>query len=391
MIAGVPTEVKNGEFRVGLTPAGARDLICAGHEVRIETGAGLGAGFDDAHYVAAGAQIAAHARDIYTADLVLKVKEIYPQEHALLRPGLITFCFQHFAPTPMSLQACLDAHVTSIAFETVGQSSGLPILKPMSEIAGRLSIQMAMAGLQKMHGGAGVLLQGTPSVAPGKVVIIGAGASGANAAHVALGLGCRTVVFARSRTRLDALEALHAAHSASTARDDSAQAAGPRSVNPGTLTTHLNDAAALARAITDADVVIGAVLNPGQTSPILITRSMLRSMRPGSVFIDIGIDQKGIAETSRPTSHTAPFYVEEGIVHCCVPNLPAAVARTATLALEAASLPYVKALCTKGLRAAIEADEALREGVQLHGGAVVHAHLARDTARQYTPLRLAAA
>ncbi len=371
MKIGVPREVKDGEFRVGLTPDGARELIKAGHAVRIESGAGLGAGFDDAHYAAAGARITSRARDVYATDLVLKVKEVYPHEHALLRPGLVTFCFQHFAPTPAALQASLDARVTAIAFETVGQSSGLPILKPMSEIAGRLSIQMAMSALQKIHGGAGVLLQGTPSVAPGKVVIIGAGASGSNAAHVARGLDCRTVVFARSRTRLDALDAAHQSANHKTAF---------------TLSTHVYDAATLAHEIIDADVVIGAVLNPGQTSPTLITRSMLRSMRPGSVFIDIGIDQKGIAETSRPTSHSAPFYVEESIVHCCVPNLPAAVARTATLALEQAALPYVKALCTKGLRAAIETDAALREGVQLHAGSVVHAHLARDTGHAHAAL-----
>ncbi len=376
MIVGVPREVKDGEFRVGLTPDGTRELVRAGHEVRIETGAGLGTGFGDAHYIAAGARIAPDARDVYAANLVVKVKEIYPQEHALLRPGLITFCFQHFAPTPAALRACLNARVTAIAFETVGQSSGLPILRPMSEIAGRLAIQMAMLALQKIHGGAGVLLQGTPSVAPGKVVIIGAGASGSNAAHVALALGCATVVFARSRRRLDALDAAHLSSNHKA---------------PATLATHVYDAATLAREISDADVVIGAVLNPGQTSPTLITRAMLRSMRSGSVFIDIGIDQKGISETSRPTSHSAPFYVEEGIVHGCVPNLPAAVARTATLALEAASLPFVKALCTKGFRAAVESDTPLREGVQLHDGGVVHAHLARDTAHTHVPLRFGAA
>ena len=362
MIVGVPREVKDGEFRVGLTPDGARELSGAGHAVRIERGAGAGVGLDDAQYAAAGAHMVASAREVYAADLVLKVKEIYPQEIALLRPGLITFCFQHFAPAPALLQACLDARVTAIAFETVGQSSGLPVLKPMSEIAGRLSLQMAMWALQTINGGSGVLLQGTPSVTPGKVVIIGAGASGSNAVHMAANLGCRTVVFARSRPRLDALDAAW----------------------PGKIVTHVYDAATLAREICDADAVIGAVLNPGQTSPTLITRAMLRSMRPGSVFIDIGIDQKGIAETSRPTSHSAPLFVEEGVVHYCVPNMPAAVARTATLALANATLPYVKALCTKGLRAAVESDTALREGVQLHDGQVVHAHLARDTGHRFS-------
>ncbi len=364
MIVGVPREVKDGEFRVVLTPEGAGELARAGQEVRIERGAGAGVGFDDAQYAAAGARIVADAADVYAADLVVKVKEIYPQECPLLRPGLITFCFQHFAPAPGMLQACLDARVTAIAFETVGQSSGLPILKPMSEIAGRLSVQMAMWALQTTQGGSGVLLSGTSGVAPGKVVIIGAGASGSNAAHVAAGLGCRTVVFARSRRRLDGLDAAH----------------------QGAITAHVYDAATLAREIIDADVVIGAVLNPGQTSPTLLTRAMLRSMRPGSVFVDIGIDQKGIAETSRATSHSAPLFIEEGIVHYCVPNMPAAVARTATLALARATLPYVKALSTKGFRAAIANVPALREGVQLHDGQVVHQHLARDTGHTFTPL-----
>ena len=364
MIVGVPREVKDGECRVGITPDGARELIGAGHEVRIECSAGAGVGFTDAHYAAAGAHMVASAREVYAADLVLKVKEIYPQEYALLRPGLITFCFQHFAPAPALLQACIDARVTAIAFETVGQSSGLPVLKPMSEIAGRLSLQMAMWALQTINGGSGVLLQGTPSVAPGKVLIIGAGAAGSNAAHVSVSLGCDTVVFARSRARLDALDAAHA----------------------GKLTTHVYDASTLAREIASADVLIGAVLNPGQTSPTLITRAMLRSMRPGSVFVDIGIDQKGIAETSRPTSHSAPLFVEEGVVHYCVPNMPAAVARTATLALAQATLPYVKALCTKGLRAAVESDAGLCEGMHLHDGQVVHALLARDTGRAFTAL-----
>ena len=359
MIVGVPLEVKDGERRVGITPAGVRELTQAGQRVLVQQSAGAAAGFTDDEYRQAGARIVATPSDIYAAELVVKVKEIYPQEYALLRPGLITLCFQHFAPAPKLLQACLDARVTAIAFETVGQSSGLPILKPMSEIAGRLSIQMAMWALQTVNGGSGVLLQGTPGVAPGKVVIIGAGASGANAAHVAASLGCRTVVFAKSRRRLNALDAAW----------------------PGNITTHVYDATTLAEEINDADAVIGAVLNPGQTSPTLITRAMLRSMRAGSVFVDIGIDQKGIAETSRPTSHSAPLFVEEGINHYCVPNMPAAVARTATLALAAASLPYVKALCTKGFRAAIESDAALREGVQLHAGRIVHAHLARDTGR----------
>ena len=369
MIVGIPREVKDGEFRVGITPDGVRELTHAGHPVIVQRNAGAAIGFSDDAYRLAGATLVATPAEVFAADLVVKVKEIYPTEYGYLRPGLITFCFQHFAPAPALLQACLDACVTAIAFETVGQSSGLPLLRPMSEIAGRLSIQMAMWALQTSNGGSGVLLQGTPTVAPGKVVIIGAGASGSNAAQVAASLGCRTVVFARSRRRLDALDAAW----------------------PGKISTQIYDAATLAREIIDADAVIGAVLNPGQTSPTLITRTMLRSMRPGSVFVDIGIDQTGIAETSRPTSHSHPLFVEEGINHYCVPNMPAAVARTATLALASASLPYVKALCTNGFEQAIEIDAALREGVQLHDGHVVHTHLARDTGRECAPLHAAIA
>ena len=365
MIVGVPREIKDGEFRVGMTPAGVRELTHAGHQVVVQQNAGAAVGFTDDACQQASATLVATPAEVFAVELVVKVKEIYPLEYGYLRPGLITFCFQHFAPAPALLQACLDARVTAIAHETAGQSTGLPILKPMSEIAGRLSIQMAMWALQTSNGGSGVLLQGTPTVAPGKVVIIGAGASGSNAARVALGLGCRTVVFARSRRRLDALDAAW----------------------PGKITTHVYDAATLTREIIDADAVIGAVLNPGQTSPTLITRSMLRSMRPGSVFVDIGIDQKGIAETSRATSHSNPLFVEEGINHYCVPNMPAAVARTATLALASATLPYVKALCTNDLQRSIELDASLREGVQLHDGHIVHAHLARDTGRECAPLR----
>lgn len=255
MIIGVPREVKDGEFRVGITPDVVRELVSDGHRVLVQQDAGAAAGFTDHDYRAAGAAIASAAAEVYTASLIVKVKEIYPQEYALLRPGQITFCFQHFAPAPKLLQACLDARVTAIAFETVGQSSGLPLLRPMSEIAGRLSIQMAMWALQTSNGGSGVLLQGTPSVAPGKVVIIGAGASGSSATHVAASLGCRTVVFARTRRRLDALEALNATCEYK-------------------LTTHVYDAAALTHEIADADVLIGAVLNPGQTSPTLLSRAM---------------------------------------------------------------------------------------------------------------------
>lgn len=365
MLIGVPREIKDGEFRVGMTPEGVRAATARGHQVLVETGAGSAVGFADADYRAAGADIAAGPAQIYEAELVVKVKELYPAEFPLLHPGLAVFGFHHLAPDPVMMQALIDARIIAIAYETVGASDGsLPLLKPMSEIAGRLSLNVAAWALQMANGGSGILLSGVGEVPPAKVVILGAGASGSNAAHVAAGLGCRTVVFARDRKRLDALEQRY----------------------PGRIATRISSPDAIAAEITDADVVIGAVLTPGQVSPTLITRAMLRTMKKGAVLIDIGIDQKGIAETSRPTSHSAPLFVEEGVVHYCVPNMPAAVARTATLALTHATLPYVLAVADQGVKAAARADARLAEGIQLHLGHVTHAHLARDTVRPYTPL-----
>lgn len=365
MLIGVPREIKDGEFRVGMTPAGVRALRERGHELRVQRDAGAGVGYGDADYAQAGAQIVAAAAAIYDAELVVKVKELYPAEFGLLHPGLVVFGFHHLAPDPSMMQALIDARITAIAYETVGAGDhSLPILKPMSQIAGRLSIGIAMWALQMNNGGSGTLLTGVAGVAPGKVVILGAGASGANAAEVAASLGCDTVVFARSRPRLDALEARF----------------------PGRLRTRLSTPEAIAEEIIDADAVIGAVLTPGQTSPVLLTRAMLRTMKRGAVFIDIGIDQKGIAETSRPTSHSNPLFLEEGVLHYCVPNMPAAVAKTATQALAAATLPYVLVLADLGVKAAAQRDVRLAEGIQLHLGQVTHAHLARDTGRPYTPL-----
>lgn len=365
MRIGIPREIKDGEYRVGMTPEGARELHALGHEVLVQVGAGERVGLADASYAQAGATIVEHAAAIYDTDLVVKVKELYPPEFPLLHPGLIVFCFHHLAPDPALMQAAIDARIIAIAYETVGAGDGsLPILKPMSEIAGRLALPMAMWALQMKNGGSGTLLTGVEGVPPGKVVILGAGASGANAAHVAVGLGCRTVVFARGRKRLAELEARY----------------------PGKLATRISTPEAVAQEIIDADVVVGAVLTPGQVSPTLITRDMLRTMKRGAVLVDIGIDQKGIAETSRPTSHSDPIYVEEGVVHYCVPNMPAAVARSATLALSAAALPYVRLIAQDGVKEAARRDIALAQGIQLHLGEVTYQHLARDTGRPYTPL-----
>jgi alanine dehydrogenase len=365
MIIGVPREIKDGEYRVGMIPEGARALAERGHQVLVETNAGAKVGFVDADYRAAGADIVASPGQIYDAELVVKVKELYLAEFPLLHPGLAVFCFHHLAPDPALMQALIEARITAIAYETVGAADGsLPLLRPMSEIAGRLSLTIAAWALQMGNGGSGTLLTGIGAVPPAKVVILGAGAAGGNAAHVAAGLGCRTVVFARGRKRLDLLEQRYL----------------------GRVATRISSPEAIAAEIADADVLIGAVLTPGQVSPTLITRAMLRTMKKGAVLIDIGIDQKGIAETSRPTSHSAPLYVEEGVVHYCVPNMPAAVARTATLALTAATLPHVLAIAELGVKGAAQRDIGLAGGIQLHLGQVTHAHLARDTGRPHIRL-----
>ncbi|HEX6689740.1 MAG TPA: alanine dehydrogenase [Burkholderiales bacterium] len=340
MRIGVPREVKDGESRVALSPQGVSSL----KNVVVEAGAGLGVGFSDDDYRKAGATIG----DAWDCELVVKVKELQEPEYRRPRRGQTVFGFQHFGPDPELLDAALASGATFIAYETVGQADGsLPILAPMSAIAGRLALQVGAWCLQKQNGGSGVLLPGLDGVAPGKVVIVGAGNVGGNALHVAHGIGADVTVFSRT-----AKPGLKARYPRAEFRTDGL-------------------------SITGADLVICGVLTPGQMSPKLITRAMLRAMRPGSVLVDVGIDQGGIAETSRPTSHSAPTYVEEGVVHYCVPNMPAAAARTASLALERAVLPYVLQLVDGGL------DEKLKSGIQVRAGKVTHEHLARDTRRPY--------
>ena len=341
MRIGLPREIKDGEFRVALTPAAVSQL----REVTVEPGAGAGVGFTDADYVAAGATLG----DAWDCELVVKVKELQPPEYRKPRRGQTVFGFQHFAPEPPLLDAALASGATFIAFETVGQDAGLPILSPMSAIAGRLAVQVGAWCLQKQNGGSGVLLPGLDGVPPGKVVILGAGNVGANALAIAYGIGAWVTVFAKSERRFAALK---------------------ESYPDVVYRTGLDP-----QAIVDADLVIGGVLTPGQLSPKLITRDMLRRMRPGSALVDVGIDQGGIAETSRPTSHSQPIYIEEGVVHYCVPNMPAACARTASLALERAVLPYVQMLTRNQM------DADLRTGVQVSAGKITHAQLARDTGR----------
>lgn len=342
MRIGLPREVKDGEYRVALTPCGVRGFS----QVVVEPGAGLGVGFADEEYVKAGAKLG----NAWDCELVVKVKELQESEYGKPRPGQTVFGFQHFGPHPGLLDAALASGATFVAFETVGQASGLPILSPMSAIAGRLAVQVGAWCLQKQNGGSGVLLPGVEGIAPGKVVILGAGNVGANALHVAHGMGAEVTVYAKSERRFSRLKNLYPRALLRT---------GP----PG---------------IADADLVIGGVLTPGRMSPKLITRAMLRGMRRGSALVDVGIDQGGVAETSRPTSHSAPIYVEEGVVHYCVPNMPSACARTASLALERAVLPFIRKILDN------DPDEDLRTGIQVKAGKVTHEHLARDLGRAYS-------
>jgi alanine dehydrogenase len=318
-------------------------------EVIVESGAGLGAGFSDDEYLGAGAKLG----DPWACELVVKVKELQPAEYARPRPGQTVFSFQHFGPEPRLLDAALASGATFIACETVGQASGLPILAPMSAIAGRLAVQAGAWCLQKHNGGSGVLLCGLDGVPAGKVAILGAGNVGANALAVAHGIGAEVTVFAKSDRRFSDLQRKYPRARYRTGFD------------PG--------------IVADADLVIGAVLTPGAMSPKLVSRELLRRMRRGSALVDVGIDQGGIAVTSRPTSHSEPVYVEEGVVHYCVPNLPAACARTASLALEHALMPFLARILTNRM------NEALASGIQVRAGRVTHAQLARDTGRAYSP------
>ena len=362
MRIGVPREIKDHEYRVGLTPEGVKLLCSEGHEVWIETNAALRIGFPDSAYRDAGACIGNSPANIYDCELVVKVKEPQPAEFKLVRPGQTLFCFQHFAPNRILLERMLEAKVSCVAYETVTDTAGeLPLLAPMSQIAGRLSIQVGAWALQMANGGSGVLLSGIPSVAPGKVVIIGAGTVGANAAHVAVGMGADVTVLALNASRLAQLERAY----------------------PGKIKARLSEPLILAEHVADADLVIGAVSIAGKQPPKLISRELLRKMRPGSVLVDVSIDQGGIAETSRPTTHSNPIYLEQGVVHYCVANMPSAVARTATLALTQATLPYVRALAKRGLKAAVFTDPGFKNGLQIHAGQITYKNLAEDMGKPY--------
>ena len=365
-VVGVPREVKDHEYRVGVTPAGVRALRAAGHRVKVQAGAGASVGFSDAEYEVAGAELVPDAKSAYAAQLIVKVKEILPQEWPLLREGQVLFCYHHLAPAPELLQAMLDAKVSCVAYETVTAADGsLPLLVPMSQIAGRLAPQVGAWALQMANGGRGVLLGGVPGVPPARVVIIGGGTVGHSAARVAIGMGAEVTLLDRDPVRLGQLEDIFGAR----------------------LKTLVSSAHAIEESCRGTDLVIGAVLLPGKRAPKLLKREHLAQMAPGAALVDVSIDQGGIAETSRPTAHSAPLYVHGGVVHYCVTNMPAAVARTATLALTQATLPFALELATLGLRDALRSNPALVPALQVHAGKVTHVGLAQDTEREYAEIR----
>ena len=348
MRIGCPKEIKVQEHRVGLTPAAAREAVAHGHSVLVQTGAGAGAGFPDADYVAAGAEIAPDAGAVFAgADLIVKVKEPQAGERKMLREGQVLFTYLHLAPDPEQTKDLLESGATAIAYETVTDpAGGLPLLAPMSEVAGRLAPQVGSWALQKANGGRGVLMGGVPGVGPAEVVVIGGGVVGTHAARVAAGMGASVTVLDRSLPRMRWL-------------DD---------VFGGRFRTRYASRAATEEEVLRADLVVGAVLVPGAEAPKLVSREMLGRMKPGAAVVDVAIDQGGCFETSRPTTHDDPIYVVDGIVHYCVANMPGAVARTSTLALGNATLPFLLALADKGWRKALEDDPHLLAGLNVHAG-----------------------
>ncbi|MCF3592527.1 alanine dehydrogenase [Rhodobacteraceae bacterium LMO-12] len=352
MKIGCPKEIKPQEFRVGITPNAAREAVAHGHEVIVESGAGLGAGFDDTAYIEAGAHILATAEEIFAiADMIVKVKEPQAIERKMLREGQVLFTYLHLAPDPDQTRDLLNSGCTAIAYETVTDArGGLPLLAPMSEVAGRLAPQSGAWALQKANGGSGVLLGGVPGVRPGNVAIIGGGVVGTAAARVAVGMGANVTVLDRSVPRLSYL-------------DD---------VFMGRLTTQYSDQGALAELLPRMDMIIGAVLIPGAAAPTLISRAQLSEMKPGSVLVDVAIDQGGCFETSRATTHAEPIYEVDGVVHYCVANMPGAVARTSTIALGNATMPFMLALADKGWKQACADDPNLLNGLNVHAGKLTY-------------------
>ena len=363
MRIGLPKKIKNHEYRVGLTPASVRELTSRGHAVLVQTGAGAAIGLDDAQYVAAGATLAADAAEVYaTAELIVKVKEPQPVECAMLRPGQILYTYLHLAPDPAQTAALVRSGAVCIAYETItGPGGGLPLLAPMSEVAGRMSIQAGATHLEKSRGGMGILLGGVPGVPAAHVAILGAGVVGTHALQMAVGLGARVTVLDKNVDRLRQLDLLF----------------GNR------VSTVYSTAHGVEAAVLDADLVIGGVLIPGAAAPKLVTRDMIGCMKKGAVVVDVAIDQGGCFETSHPTTHAEPTYVVDGVVHYCVANMPGAVARTSTFALNNATIGHAVALADKGWKQALGDDVHLRNGLNVAEGKVTCEAVARDLGYAY--------
>src|SRR5580700_4930300 len=363
MIIGVPKEVKDQEARVGLLPSGAKSLVESGHRVLAQTGAGLGSSLPDEDYREAGAEIVPTAEALWSAsDLVVKVKEPQPSEYPFLRPGLTLFTYLHLAPLPDLTDALLAARVNAVAYETIReQDNSLPLLTPMSEVAGRMAVQVGAVYLERPNGGRGILLGGVPGVAPATVAILGGGVVGHQSAKMAVGLGAHVIIIDRNLDRLRALDDIYSSQ----------------------VVTLASNTFTVRDAVRHADLVVGAVLIPGASAPKLVRREMLKTMKPGAVMVDVAIDQGGCFETSHATTHTDPIYFVDGVLHYCVSNMPAAVPHTSTYALTNATFPYLAELCAKGLEKACQDNAAIQAGVNTYNGFVTHAGVAESQGRQW--------
>jgi len=362
MLIGIPKEIKNHEYRVGATPAMVRALVEAGHQVLVQKDSGTKIGFTDALFTQAGAKIVETAKDVYSAEMIIKVKEPQESEFALLREGQILFCYLHLAPDPVQTKHLVDSKAVCIAYETVTDSLGrLPLLIPMSEIAGRIAIQVGATALQLNNGGKGLLLGGVPGVFPARVIVIGGGIVGTEAARMAMGLGASVTIIDRDLNRLRALDALFGPH----------------------LKTLYSTTSGIEEALTLADLVVGSVLIPGKTAPKLVTRAMIKKMSPGSVFVDVAIDQGGCSETSKPTTHANPTYIVDDVIHYCVTNMPGACALTSTKALTNATMDYALTIANKGYKKALLDNKGLRDGLNVCHGKVTNASVAADLGYEY--------
>ncbi len=371
MIVGTVRERKNEEFRVALTPASAGDLVCAGHTVLIETTSGVGSHYPDEQYTAVGAQIIATMEEVYArAELICEVKEPQPSEYALMREGQVVFTYLHLAAEPEVARVLVESKCIAIAYETVRLSNGaLPLLAPMSEVAGRLAVEEGARFLKRPGPGRGMLLGGIPGVPPAHVLVIGSGNVGRNAVRIAVGLGARVTVVSNAIDQLRDLDQQYA----------------------GRVETAISSRGVIADLVRTADLLIGAVLVEGQRAPVVVTREMVRTMQPGSVIVDVAVDQGGCIETTHPTTHDEPIYVEEGVVHYAVPNMPGSVPRTASQILSPLTLPYAMSIANLGVEEAVRRDPALAHGVNVYRGAITHPAVAEALGMPYVPLEQAIA